>query len=81
MKTLQDYTAWPKHVCAPQEFRSVPNITGCHELDAVIEKGLAPGKTHNPDIMVRLNMYAGRGGGVYQERTGYNGYNPDEIDL
>ena len=65
----------PLHICAPKEFRSVPNFTGHHELDAVIQKN------DNPDIARRMAMYSGRGGGAYMERTGYTGYNPDEGDL
>lgn len=70
---------WPKgapcHECAPEEFRRTPNFTGNHELDAVIHRN------PNPDLKARLAMYGGRGAGVYKERTGYTGYNPDEEDV
>ena len=65
----------PLHICAPKEFRQVPNFTGHHELDAVIQKN------QNPDIARRMGFYMGRGGGSYMERTGYTGYNPNESDI
>lgn len=70
-----DGKEWPKHQCCPKEFRSVPNFTGSHELDAVIARN------PNPDLIARMDMYGGRGAGVYRARTGYTGYNPDEADL
>jgi hypothetical protein len=65
----------PTHMCAPKEFRHVPNITGSFELDAVI--------AHNPnkDMESRLGYYAGNMRGftgpdskAYGPRTGYDGY-------
>jgi hypothetical protein len=65
----------PHHECAPSEFRMTPNMTGVHTLDAVIHHN------PNPDIKARLALYGGYGAGVYKERTGYTGYNPEQDDL
>jgi len=66
----------PCHECAPKEFRKTPNITGSHELDAVIAR------SENPDVPRRLAMYGQVGsmhgshhaGRVYRPQTGYNAY-------
>jgi len=56
----------PKHVCCPMEFREVPNITGSHELDAMIVR------TKNRDARARLSDY--NDANIYGYRTGYDGY-------
>ena len=59
----------PCHQCCPQEWRHTPNITGHHELDAVIHRN------GNKDMAARLAYYCGAGTNEsYGPRTAYNGY-------
>jgi hypothetical protein len=55
------------HECCPKEFKSVPNITGHHELDAVIHKN------GNKDIPARMRFYL-ENEEAYGPKTGYSGY-------
>lgn len=64
----------PRHECCPKEWRNTPNFTGNHELDAVIYRN------SNKDIPNRMALYAGLGGRVYGDRTGYTGYHRDPTD-
>ena len=56
------------HQCCPKDWKEVPNITGSHELDAVIARST------NSDVNDRLKMYVDRQAGAYAPRTAYNGY-------
>jgi len=56
------------HEFCPKDWKEVPNITGSHELDAVIAR------SNNSDVNDRLKMYVDRQAGAYSPRTGYNGY-------
>lgn len=49
----------PCHNCAPKDWRQTPNLTGNHELDAVIMKN------PNRSIPHRLEHYLDVGGRVY----------------
>ena len=70
---------WPKgtpcHACAPAELRRTPNYTGSPKLDAAIRKN------PNPVLKDRLALYGGSAGPIYQPRTAYNGYTPDDEEL
>jgi hypothetical protein len=48
---IKDIAHSETHVCCPKEDRSIPNITGSYELDAVIER------SKNKDMLSRLSMY------------------------
>ncbi len=54
------------HECCPEDWRKTPDVTGSHELDAVINQN------SNKDIPDRLKMYVGQE--AYGPLTGYNGY-------
>lgn len=56
------------HRAVPQEFRQTQDITGSHELDAVIAHN------SNPDMARRLEMYCDRSDLAYGPLTGYSGY-------
>lgn len=58
----------PKHHYAPKEWRSVPNLTGSHELDGAIQKN------PNKDMKHRLDFYLDREQNAYGPKTGYSGY-------
>lgn len=70
--------ATPTHMCAPQEFRRVPNITGSFEMDRVIWGN------SNPNMKDRLKFYCGdsrefsRAYGPRTNYDGYDGYSGDE---
>ena len=55
------------HECAPKEFRKTHDITGHHELDAVIEK------SHNSDMKKKLSDYLTHDE-AYGPLTGYSAY-------
>ena len=55
------------HECCPREWRATPDMTGSHELDAVIMK------SKNTDIPKRLKLFL-ENESAYGARTGYDGY-------
>lgn len=63
--------ATPTHMCAPPEFRRVPNITGSFEMDRAIWAN------PNHDMSSRLKFYCGDSrefSVAYGPRNSYNGY-------
>ena len=64
-KALSDYSQL--HKCCPKDFRGTHDITGHHELDAVIERNT------NNCIPARLELYV-ETEATYGPRTGYDGY-------
>lgn len=60
----------PCHQCCPAEWRRTPNLTGSHELDAVIHRN------GNRDVPARLAYYldCAGDGQTYGPRTAYSGY-------
>jgi hypothetical protein len=59
---------FPMHQCCPQEWRRTPDVTGSHELDAVIHRN------NNKDLPSRLAMYCDTSDLAYGPITGYSGY-------
>lgn len=57
----------PNHRCAPPEWRDIPNITGCVELDRVIRAN------PNKDMVDRLYTHC-ESTSAYGPLTAYNGY-------
>ena len=55
------------HECAPKDWRKTPDLTGSHELDAVIMH------SKNPNVPDRLKMFM-ENENAYGARTGYDGY-------
>jgi len=65
---LKDYAQrLPCHECSPKDWRTVHDITGSHELDAVIER------SKNGDMRNKLQDYVTRDE-AYGPLTGYSGY-------
>lgn len=58
---------YKNHQAAPTEFRGIPNITGNHELDAMIKK------CKNKDVPNKLADYLTHDE-AYGPLTGYSGY-------
>jgi hypothetical protein len=56
------------HSVAPAEWRHTPDLTGSHELDAVIARN------PNKDMSRRLDMYLDQADNAYGPKTGYSGY-------
>ena len=67
MPELKDFAQKPCHKCAPKEFRKVHDMTGSHELDAMIEH------TCNGDMRSKLADYLTTDE-AYGPLTGYSGY-------
>ena len=55
------------HECAPKDWRKIPDMTGSHELDAVILR------SKNGNIPDRLKVFL-ENEVAYGARTGYDGY-------
>ena len=55
------------HECCPKDWKKVHDITGSHELDAVIEA------SNNVDLPDRLKMFV-TNDEAYGPITGYSGY-------
>jgi hypothetical protein len=55
------------HECCPKDWRNTPDMTGSHELDAVIIN------CKNPDMAKRLKLFM-ENESAYGARTGYDGY-------
>lgn len=53
--------------CAPKDWRKTPDLTGSHELDAVILRN------PNRNIPARLKLFL-ENENAYGARTGYDGY-------
>lgn len=62
------------HDCAPQGYRSVPNVTGDADLDGTIMH------RSNKDLPKRLELYVKHPGNAYKYRTNYNGYHGNHGD-
>lgn len=56
-----------KHLCAPKDWRTTPDISGSYELDAVIVR------SRNRDVPDRLAMFV-ENDSAYGPLTAYNGY-------
>lgn len=56
------------HVCAPKQWRMVPDLTGDFDLDATIAH------RSNTDMPHRLALYVRKQKGPYGTRTAYSGY-------
>ena len=56
-----------KHECAPKEWRTTPDYTGCYTLDACIHRNT------NKDLPHRLAYFLEQEN-AYGARTGYDGY-------
>jgi hypothetical protein len=57
----------PSHTCAPEHWRTTPNMTGDYDLDAAIMHN------RNSDLPQRLNLYLAPRP-AYRPRTGYHSY-------
>jgi len=55
-----------RHICAPRDWRKLPNLTGDYDLDATIQH------RSNPDMIERLKTHLRRG--AYGPITGYGAY-------
>jgi hypothetical protein len=56
------------HTCSPQEWRTVPNLTGDYDLDGAIMRRT------NRDMPERLNQHLTNSGDAYGQISAYNGY-------
>jgi hypothetical protein len=59
---------FPKHQCAPSEWRNVSDMTGSYELDGTIARN------PNKDMKDRLSFYLDSGRNAYGPLSAYNGY-------
>ena len=58
---------YQSHECCPNEWRNTPDMSGSHELDAVIKR------SRNRDVPDRLKLFL-ENETAYGARTGYDGY-------
>jgi hypothetical protein len=54
------------HVCAPKDWKTVPDLTGDYDFDATIMH------SKNRDLPARLALYVKGPKNAYGPRTGYN---------
>lgn len=58
----------PNHECAPQDWRTTPNVTGDPDFDGSLVR------CTNSDVPARLKLYLLTDEPGYGPRTGYQGY-------